>query len=116
MGAWNKWDAVSDEELASHGKSLLDNIRKIREAKEKQEKLLKELEYQALLMSRGIRPNMVSRFDYDIRKDNRKDKEGVYERMEYRSGHIDTTVWTHCHLKDGTVIVLDPPIKRQGHN
>lgn len=76
--------------------TLLDNIKEIRELKEKQELLFKQLEFYARICLQGINPDHIQAYC-----------------LKYNTSFREPEVYDSVRLKDGTKLPLNPhiPIK-----
>jgi hypothetical protein len=89
------------EEMKARGAAILQAVAAIRAKNAERERLLLELEQVAALMLQGIDPNEI--------------KGWVYDPMKDKGRHLDgnrPTVYNVLHMKDGSIVLLDPPVKK----
>jgi hypothetical protein len=90
------------EEMKARGAAILQAVAAIRAKNAERERLLLELEQVAALMLQGIDPNEIKGWVYDPMKDKTRHQHELYKRP---------TVYNVLHMKDGSVVPLNPPVK-----
>jgi hypothetical protein len=89
------------EKMKARGAAILKVVASIRARNAPRERLLLELEQVAAVMLQGIDPE-------DI-------KDWVYDPMKDKGRHLNgnpPTVYNVLHMKDGSTVLLNPPVKR----
>lgn len=88
------------EDIKAKGQAIVDAVAKIRAKDAERNRLLMELERVAAIMLQGVDPADIKGWGYDPTKDGGR--------------HLDgnrPTVYNVLHMKDGSVVLLNPPIK-----
>lgn len=103
------------EDQKQKGKDLLGLIEQIRQKRREQDALFAELQEVAELMVQGIDPREIAHVSFlatDLTEVNHKLQREV-ETDELYCPTGPKRIWiTRATMKDGTVVVLNPPLKR----